>query len=206
MGRLKAAIPQARICYHSPVSDPIIVVDYDPAWPALFASLRAPVAAALGDLAAAIEHVGSTAVPGLAAKPVIDMDVAISSAHMLQQAIERLAGLGYTHEGERGIVGRAAFGWPRRLPRHHLYVCPLDSAEYRRHLLFRDYLRAHPEDVAAYATLKRQLAERYRAQREAYTEAKGPFVGAALARAEAWAETTGWTICASSPVGVTGGT
>lgn len=174
--------------------DPIVVVDYDPAWPALFATLRAPVAAALEGVAVAIEHVGSTAVPGLAAKPIIDLDVAIRTETDLPAAIERLARLGYAYEGDKGIPGRAAFAWPPQALRHHLYVCALDSAEYRCHLHFRDYLRTHPDMTAAYAARKRQLAARYRTQRDAYTEAKGPFVRAAIARAEAWARITGWAV------------
>jgi GrpB-like predicted nucleotidyltransferase (UPF0157 family) len=174
------------------MSEPIIIVDYDPTWPALFAALRAPVAAALGDVAVAIEHVGSTAVPGLAAKPVIDLDVAIRGETDLPAAIERLAPLGYVYEGDKGIPGRGAFIWPPHLPRHHLYVCPQDSLAYWRHLLFRDYLRAHPEVCAAYAALKRDLAARYRTQRRAYTEAKGSFVTATLALAEVWARRIEW--------------
>jgi len=177
----------------NPSSDPIVVVDYDPAWPALFAALRAPVAAALGVLTVAVEHVGSTAVPGLAAKPIIDLDVAIPSVSALDTAIERLVALGYVHKGDQGIPGRAAFDWPLHVRRHHLYVCARDSAEYRRHLLFRDYLRAHPDSAAAYTALKRHLAARYRTQREAYTDAKGPFIGDVLAQAEDWARAIGWT-------------
>lgn len=180
------------------MGDSIVVVDYDPAWPALFAALRAPVAAAFGDLAVTIEHVGSTAVPGLAAKPIIDLDVAIPSASALDTAIGRLAPLGYVHKGDQGIPGRAAFDWPPHVRRHHLYVCARDSVEYRRHLLFRDYLRAHPDSVAAYTALKRHLAARYRTQREAYTDAKGPFIGDVMARAEEWAHATGWTIADGS--------
>jgi GrpB-like predicted nucleotidyltransferase (UPF0157 family) len=183
-----------RICYHGRVSDPIVVVDYDPAWPALFAALRAPVAAALQEIAVAIEHVGSTAVPGLAAKPIIDLDVALRTEADLPAAIERLARLGYAYEGDLGVPGRTAFAWPPGAARHHLYVCTLDSAAYRRHLLFRDYLRAHPDMAAAYAALKHQLAARYRMQRDAYTEAKGPFVRAAMSRAEEWARITGWAV------------
>jgi GrpB-like predicted nucleotidyltransferase (UPF0157 family) len=150
------------------------------------------VAAALGDVAVAIEHIGSTSVPGLAAKPIIDLDVAIRVEADLPAVIERLAPLGYVYEGDKGIPGRAAFIWPPHTPRHHLYVCPQDSLECRRHLLFRDYLRAHPEVCAAYAALKRDLAARYRTQRLAYVEAKGSFVTATLALAEVWARRTGW--------------
>ncbi len=155
------------------MTDPISVGVGDPAWPALFAALRAPVAAALGDLAVAIEHVGNAAVLGLAAKPTIDLDVSIRSAADLPEAIAQLARLGYAYEGDKGIPGRTAFAWPPQAARHHLYVCTPGAAAYRQHLLFRDYLRAHPDAVAAYATLKRQLAAQYRGQRDAYTEARG---------------------------------
>jgi GrpB-like predicted nucleotidyltransferase (UPF0157 family) len=176
------------------VADPIVIVYYDPAWPALFDTLRAPIAAALGDLAVTIHHVGSTAVPGLAAKPVIDLDAVNRAEADLPAAIGQLARLGYVYEGDKGIPGRAAFTWPQRAVRHHLYVCALGGAEYRRHLLFRDYLRAHPDTAAAYGALKRELAARYRSQRDAYSEAKGPFVRAAMAGAEEWARGTGWTV------------
>ncbi len=176
------------------MTDPIVVVDYDPAWPALFVVLRTPVTAALGDVAVAVEHVGSTAVPGLAAKPLIDLDVAIRTKADLPEATERLGRLGYTYEGDKGIFGRAAFAWPPQATRHHLYVCALDAAAYRQPLLFRDYLQAHVEAVAAYATLKRQLAARYRVRRDAYTEAKGVFVRTAMSRAEEWVRVTGWKV------------
>jgi GrpB-like predicted nucleotidyltransferase (UPF0157 family) len=175
------------------MTDPIIIVDYDAAWPALFATLRASVAEALGDVAVAIDHVGSTAVPGLAAKPIIDLDVAIRAPADLPVVIDRLAPLGYDYEGERGVAGRAAFTWPRHLPCHHLYVCALASAEYRRHLLFRDFLRVDPGAAAAYATLKHRLAAQYRTERDAYADAKTSFIWATLVRAEEWARQTGWT-------------
>jgi len=143
-------------------------------------------------MAVAIEHIGSTAVPGLPAKPIIDMDVAIRDTSDLPATIERLAPLGYIHQGEQSILGRDAFAWPTGMCRHHLYVCALDHGEYRRHLLFRDYLRAHADAEATYATVKRQLAKRYRTEREAYAEAKGPFVAQVLVQAEEWACATNW--------------
>ncbi len=165
------------------MSVPVIVVDYDPAWPRLFEGLRDRVVAALGDLVVAVEHVGSTAVPGLPAKPIVDLDVVILTAAELPAAIERLATLGYVHRGDLGIPGREAFSRPLDTPPHHLYVCAWDSAELRRHLLFRDYLRTDPEDARAYGALKRQLAARFRDDREAYTEAKSAFVAEILRRA-----------------------
>jgi GrpB-like predicted nucleotidyltransferase (UPF0157 family) len=163
--------------------DPIVVVDYDPQWPELFAALRERVGKALADLAAAIEHVGSTAVPGLAAKPVIDIDVLLVSSDSLQEAVRRLAPLGYEHHGNLGIVGREAFRQPTRQPAQHLYICLPDSQEYPRHIAFRDYLRGHPESAKAYAELKRRLARQYRDDREKYVAGKDGFVNDVLRHA-----------------------
>lgn len=154
----------------------VIIEDYDPKWPLKFAALRARVAPALGQLAAAIEHIGSTAVPGLAAKPIIDIDVLLRSPADLARVIEILATLGYEHRGDLGVPGREAFRAPANSFPQHLYVCPPDSQEYRRHLLFRDHLRAHPRDASAYAQLKRELATRHAADREAYNLAKTEFI------------------------------
>jgi GrpB-like predicted nucleotidyltransferase (UPF0157 family) len=162
----------------------IVVVEYDPAWPSIFEELRIPVKGALGELAVAIEHVGSTAVPGLAAKPVIDMDVVIPSPADLAIVVERLATLGYAHQGDLGIRGREAFLAPASKPAHHLYVCPVDGDELRRHRLFRDYLRAHPEAARRYAALKKDAARRFPDDRVAYTEAKSHFIEEVLQMAE----------------------
>jgi GrpB-like predicted nucleotidyltransferase (UPF0157 family) len=165
------------------MANPVIILDYDPNWPGLFQSLRKRIADALGDMAAAIEHVGSTAVPHLAAKPIIDIDVLLASETMLPAAIERLAKLGYVHRGNLGVPEREAFFAPANDPSHHLYVCPPSSAEFRRHLAFRDYLRAHPREAKIYAGLKIALAERFREDRPAYNTAKGEFVAERTSRA-----------------------
>jgi GrpB-like predicted nucleotidyltransferase (UPF0157 family) len=165
------------------MANPVIVLDYDSNWPALFQSLRKRIADALGDMAAAIEHVGSTAVPDLAAKPIIDIDVLLTSEPMLPTAIERLATLGYVHRGNLGIPEREAFFAPVNDPPHHLYVCPPCSAEFRRHIAFRDYLRAHSKDAKIYGDLKIALAERFREDRSAYNTAKTEFVAELTSRA-----------------------
>ncbi|GII97594.1 GrpB family protein [Sinosporangium siamense] len=159
------------------------VVDYDPQWPRVFEELSQPIADVLGPLALRIEHVGSTSVPGLAAKPIVDLDVVIASREDLAAVIERLRGLGYEHRGDLGIPGREAFTIPAGLPAHHLYVCAADNAELARHLAFRDHLRAHPDTVEAYANLKRTLATRFPDDRVAYTDAKTTFVEGVLAGA-----------------------
>jgi GrpB-like predicted nucleotidyltransferase (UPF0157 family) len=154
----------------------IEIADYDPRWPDIFAALRARTADALGSLVQRIEHVGSTAVPGLPAKPIIDLDVVIATWSDLPATIERLQPLGYHHEGDLGVPGREAFTTPPDTPPHHLYVCTTDSPQLARHLAFRDHLRTHPDAARAYAALKRSLARRFGADRGAYTEAKTTFI------------------------------
>src|SRR5262245_7057698 len=137
-----------------PSSRRVVVTAYDPEWPRMFESFREVYQRALGELALAIEHVGSTSVAGLAAKPIIDIDVVIPSRNDLPSAVMRLALLGYRHEGDVGVPGREAFGRDgdeevprdgsgRRWPAHHLYVCALDSKELERHLKFRNWLRSN---------------------------------------------------------------
>jgi GrpB-like predicted nucleotidyltransferase (UPF0157 family) len=162
-------------------AEPVVVVPYDPAWPAAFAVLRDKLAAVLGDLAVGIEHVGSTAVPGCDAKPIVDVDVVIRHADDLPEVVQRLAMLGYAHLGDLGIVGREAFRMPSSdLPRHHLYVCAAGAAPLQAHLILRDALRADASLAAAYGALKRELSQRYRDDRDSYTEGKTAFITSVL--------------------------
>lgn len=164
------------------MSDPIIIEDYDPRWPQLFEMLRSRIAAVLDELALSIEHVGSTAVPGLAAKPIVDIDVLLKSSTDLPVVIRKLADVGYQHRGDLGVSGREAFRTKSDDVHHHLYVCPPGGREYERHIAFRNYLRAHVADANAYALLKRELASRFVNDREAYNEAKSGFVQEILQR------------------------
>lgn len=158
----------------------VTVVPYDAAWPGEFEKIRAEAADALGRLALAVEHVGSTSVPGLWAKPVIDLDVVIEDEDSLPAVIERLAAIGYRHEGDLGIAGREAFRYDAKphLMTHHLYVCPRRSPELARHLALRDYLRAHPDAAAEYAAVKREGARRYPDDIDAYIEHKSAVIRA----------------------------
>jgi GrpB-like predicted nucleotidyltransferase (UPF0157 family) len=164
---------------------PITVVEYDPAWPAIFESLSERIASVLASLALRIEHVGSTAVPGLAAKPITDIDTVIRAGSDLPATIERLEAIGYIHRGE--IVGAPtgceAFHRPPDAAVHHLFVCPPDTDQLHKHLAFRDYLRTHPEARAQYVALKRSLAARFSHDRTGYTESKTEFIERILARA-----------------------
>jgi GrpB-like predicted nucleotidyltransferase (UPF0157 family) len=162
------------------VPQPVVVVPYDPDWPDAFASIRSSLTDALGESAVAIEHVGSTSVPGLAAKPVIDIDIVIAHEAGLPLVTSKLATIGYRYEGERGVAGRHAFRPPDGLPKHHLYVCAVGNSELERHLAFRDHLRANRSDALAYANLKRELADRFGTDREGYSQAKTTFVEGVL--------------------------
>ena len=161
----------------------IVIREYDPTWPKLFEGLRGRVLGALGGLVVTVEHVGSTAVPGLAAKPIVDVDTVVPSAEDVPLAIERLERAGYRHEGDLGIPGREAFRPPADAAWHHLYVVTAGSEELRRHLAFRDYLRAHPEEASTYAALKRESARRFGGDRRAYSDSKGKFVERILSQA-----------------------
>ncbi|GHV32389.1 hypothetical protein FACS18949_03150 [Clostridia bacterium] len=137
---------------------PIVVEPYNPLWEAAFAALNAKLRSMVEGLAVAIHHVGSTSVPGLAAKPILDVDIEIADMSVFPQIKEQLAKLGYRYEGDYGIAGREAFKYDdSEFMTHHLYVCPSDSAELRRHLTLRDYLRSHSDAVREYGELKRGI-------------------------------------------------
>lgn len=154
----------------------ILVVDYDSTWPVAFETLRAPISDALRGIAISVEHVGSTSVPGLAAKPIIDIDVIVPSRAEVPLAIERLASLGYRHQGNLGIEDRDAFENPEGLPAHHLYVCVNGSAALLNHLAIRDSLRRDPAAVTRYGQLKKRLAAQFPSDIESYIEGKTDFL------------------------------
>jgi GrpB-like predicted nucleotidyltransferase (UPF0157 family)/RimJ/RimL family protein N-acetyltransferase len=161
--------------------EPVEVVDYDPTWPARFESERRRLVDALGSSAAEVEHVGSTAVPGLPAKPVIDVLVGLREYPLQPAQIGLLEGLGYVYRGELGIPGRQYFRNPPDT--RHVHAVLHGSELWRRHVAFRDWLRAHPDDAASYATLKRRLAAEHRDDRARYTEGKASFIEELLQRA-----------------------
>jgi GrpB-like predicted nucleotidyltransferase (UPF0157 family) len=152
------------------------LLEYDSGWALRFEELAARVRAFLGDSVCHVEHIGSTAVPGLTAKPVIDLDVAVRSAIDVPPSIQRLAQAGYLHEGNLGVEGREAFRWPPGEERHHLYLLVYGAPEFQRHLAFRDALRADSALRDAYARLKRSLALRHSNDRAAYNAGKGEFI------------------------------
>jgi GrpB-like predicted nucleotidyltransferase (UPF0157 family) len=165
---------------------PVEIVPYDAAWPGRFEAERALLEQALAPwLKGGIHHVGSTAVPGLAAKPVIDIMAGVRDRDEARAAIEPLAELEYEYWPYRADVMHWFCKPSDAFRTHHLYLMEPTGDEWAARLAFRDHLRAHPETAREYAELKLALAERFRADREAYTEAKGAFVQAVLTRARA---------------------
>ncbi|SHF28255.1 GrpB family protein [Pedobacter caeni] len=171
----------------------IEVVPYSENWAETFRQLALLFKEDLKDLILGVEHVGSTSVPGLAAKPVIDLDLIIPDKSRLEEIKVILGKRGYLHAGEMGIPGREAFkrsseytplvAVNRVWPAHHLYVCLKDSISLDNHLLFRDFLRANQETADAYALLKIALAKKYPHDIDRYVDGKTDFIIAVLQQA-----------------------
>lgn len=163
---------------------PIEVVPYDPGWPVLFQEESHVLRRALGPwLAGPIEHIGSTAIPGIAAKPVIDIMAGVSSLEASRPAIASASTLGYCYFPYRPDVEHWFCKPSAAFRTHHLHLVPVGTPAWIRPIAFREYLRAHPDVAAEYERLKRELAVRFRLDREAYTDAKGPFVNAVTDKA-----------------------
>ena len=170
-----------------PMPIPVILAAYDPEWPRL-AARHAERLRALGPTLVAVHHIGSTSVPGLAAKPIIDLMPLVTSLADLDRDRGRVEALGYQWHGELGIAGRRyctlsdADG--RRLVQLHFFAA--DSPQVRRHIAFRDYLRAHPEAAAAYAAEKRRARDLNPDDTHAYTDEKDAWIRRTEATALAW--------------------
>lgn len=158
--------------------------DYDAKWPEMFEGEAARIRAALGSFARRIEHVGSTSIPGLAAKPVIDIQVSVDSVTPMDAYKSKLEGLGFTHVSlpEPGDDVYPFFLRPPSWPTtHHCHVCELGGLEERKHLAFRDWLREHPDERQAYQDLKCGLVAK-ELDAFAYTAAKGDFIQSVVTR------------------------
>jgi GrpB-like predicted nucleotidyltransferase (UPF0157 family) len=172
--------------------EPIVVVPYDPEWPKLFARLGADLRGALGDVALRIDHIGSTSILGLDAKPVIDVQISVASFEPLDAFRLPLEGLGFGFRADNPDLNKRYFREPPGTRRTHIHVRRAGSWPEQLALLFRDYLRAHDEDARRYAELKYRLAVQYRDDRLGYTESKSPFIWETIPKAHRWSQRTGW--------------
>ncbi len=171
---------------------PVIIVDYDPRWVRLFDEEKANLVRVIGPMMVAIEHIGSTAVPGLAAKPIIDIMVGVQHLSNATWCIQPLKSLDYEYvpEYEKHLPDRRYFRKGNVHGReqgstHHLHMVEAGGEFWNRHLLFRDYLRDHPDEARRYAELKKTLAIRFSSDRESYTNAKTDYISEIITRAKA---------------------
>ena len=151
------------------------LLPYDPQWSREFAEERVQLEKTIGGHILSIDHIGSTSIPGLCAKPIIDILIGLDSFANGSKCISGLEQLGYTFRGENGIPGRHYFrkGSPRTL---HMHMFERDSQDWQQHILFRDYLRTHPTERDHYAELKAALAKQFPENRERYLEGKSDFI------------------------------
>lgn len=162
------------------INKPILIQKYNPQWATEFQAIQKILRVALVHLPVSIEHIGSTAVPGLAAKPIIDIDIVLREQTVFDTIKNRLATIGYRHHGNQGIPGREVFKRAATTAvqevldsvAHHLYVCPANSEELQRHLRFRDYLLTHEAARIQYQQLKYAIAEDAGQDRKQYAALK----------------------------------
>jgi GrpB-like predicted nucleotidyltransferase (UPF0157 family) len=174
------------------MSDPITVVAYDPAWPELFGQLGRRLRAALGGVALRIDHIGSTAVPGLAAKPIVDVQISVERLEPVEPFRSPLEAAGFSYRAANAERTKRYFREPPGQRRTHLHVRRAGSFSEQFPLLFRDFLRAHPAAAREYGQRKQALAARFPHDRRGYLDAKLPVTWEVLRRADQWAQQTGW--------------
>ena len=164
------------------------VVPYDAAWPELFLEEKKRIERIFKDEVLEIHHIGSTAIPGMCAKPTIDILVVVRKIEKVDDFNGPMAGIGYVAKGEYGIPGRRYFykGEVRRT--HHLHIFQQGSHEIDRHLRFRDFMISHSREASEYARLKRELASRFSTDIDSYCDGKDAFIKGIDAKAEAWAK------------------
>ena len=172
---------------------PIQVIPYDPAWPDEFSREASNITRALGSFAITLQHIGSTSIPGIWAKPIIDLLGSVEQIEECDGHNATFASLGYEPMGEFGIAGRRYF---RKITAagvrtHHLHVFQVGSPQIARHLAFRDFLRAHPVHARAYAALKRKLAAQFPHDLDGYCDGKDAFIREMDAKAATWVERLG---------------
>lgn len=174
------------------MSNQIVIEEYDPKWGTIFHEIENVIRSELGSIILSIEHVGSTSVQGLGAKPILDIDIVIDDFDTISDVIQGLVKLGYFHQPEWSFEGREAFGrkdafvpWNGKdtvWMEQNLYVCNKESKELARHLAFRNYLRNNPVDVQNYYNLKKALATVVKYRKD-YSEAKTEFICGILIKA-----------------------
>lgn len=162
----------------------IVVVEYDPSWPSHFVEIKCRLGELLSPYVVEIAHVGSTSIPGLCAKPKVDVDIVLSSDEAIALGTDRLRQAGYTVHGNKYNDGMWAFTTGRGSFGERVYLCCPGNEAHRKRIVFRDYLRSNPSEASAYGALKRRLAAEAKDNWDYYTGSKGPFVNYIVSRAQ----------------------
>ena len=174
------------------MADKLVIVPYDPEWPLLFSQLGSRLREALGPTALRIDHIGSTSIMDLAAKPILDVQISVAEFDPLDLYRLPLEKLGYVFRAANPELTKRYFREQPGEQRTHIHVRRAGSWAEQFALLFRDYMRGHDEDVQAYAKLKYDLAEKYQTDRHRYTDAKEPWIWEIMKKADRWSQETGW--------------
>ncbi|WP_339293178.1 GrpB family protein [Paenibacillus sp. FSL W8-0187] len=174
------------------MKDPVIIEPYSDNWPSLFDELRAQIVTKIGSDVYRIDHIGSTAVVGLAAKPIIDIQISVRDLGNIESIISGLASIGYRYRLDNDDLTKRYFREAPGTRRTHIHVRQAGSWSEQFNLLFRDYLRTHEDDRDQYARTKYEIANRYRDQREQYVEAKTEIVWDIIKKANTWSQKIGW--------------
>lgn len=163
----------------------VTLLEYDPDWAKEFLKEKTSLEKILADFKVDIQHVGSTSVKGCIAKPIIDISIGVESLEYGMLLIEPLENAGYEYRGDAGVPGRLFLKkQTENIQSHFIHIEQINNDSHKNHILFRDYLNTHPEDVIKYNHLKRQLAEKHSDDREAYTKEKSEFIKNIITRAE----------------------
>ena len=174
------------------MAGPIEVVPYDPEWPIEFHRLGSKLRAALREVAIRIDHIGSTAIANMKAKPILDIQISVAALEPMTPYKSPLESIGFNWRHDNSDLTKRYFREASGERRFHIHVRKVGSWTEQFSLLFRDYMRMHPADAAAYGGVKEQLAVRHRNHREAYVHAKGPFIWRVMPSATLWAQEIGW--------------
>ena len=176
-----------------PAIEPIEIHPYTQKWPQEFSEIGKKMRDALGPIALRIDHIGSTSIPGLAAKPIIDIQISVDSLEPVEPFLKPLKKLGYCwRKGKKYEKTKRYFRETQGMRRTHVHVRKLGSWHQQFPLLFRDYMRVHKPDCDKYEFVKKELAQQYRNEREKYTDSKNDIFWEIIARADRWAANTGW--------------
>ncbi len=176
------------------MSDPVVVVPYDPEWPHLFAELGVQLRSVLGSVALRIDHIGSTAIAGMVAKPIVDVQVSVAGFEPLDAFRLPLAELGFVHRASNPDLSKRYFREAPGTRRTHIHVRVSGDWSEQFALLFRDYLRTHEAEATWFGGIKQQLAEQFANDRQGYTDAKSWYLWEIMKKADVWHQETGHTV------------